>query len=544
MASFDPMAGSQIDVDPALKPKDADVAKKRAELIQKFLNAGATQEQAEAEADRLMANNPVIFGLQAPAQAPAPQAAAPAPPVAPPVSKKSHANLGRTWGGARDFESEEDRDNYQARRTLTPAEKAEMRARGMTEADMVQMQMSQQDVDMLDSGVYGAGQGWVPAYDPMTGRQTFKQRAPDPAYDGEPGRGEIPQRMGGSEAATGKRRIGARVDNRELSPDLQNPELDRAGYNIVQWDGPNGPEWVYHMNRPDDVGGVSPRRAEQLAQYDEVKERQQLQRIAGSAGVPIADARAAMEAGGMDAVRNMAAAQRTESQQDRMKRFQAQIQLGGGRLSPQAIQLETLLNGMDPEQRQRAMQYMAPGGALAAQVDARNLEAAAGLARNAVVGVLGQQGPGNPLVELQVQQQKREMNAALEDGLGESYAPAGTFGYNEFTIGEQQQMYDDLIAQGYSEEQARSAVDSQARKRRATQRLFGAGPAPRAQGAPQEPDVEPRPGVGTPGNKPRGGKGDGGKRKPADPPKDRPSSQTGRGASRNRNRPGDARPRN
>jgi hypothetical protein len=80
MASFDPMAGSQIDVDPALKPKDADVAKKRAELIQKFLNAGATQEQAEAEADRLMANNPVIFGLQAPAQAPAPTPAAPQSP--------------------------------------------------------------------------------------------------------------------------------------------------------------------------------------------------------------------------------------------------------------------------------------------------------------------------------------------------------------------------------------------------------------------------------------------------------------------------------
>ena len=251
----------------------------------------------------------------------------------------------------------------------------------------------------------------------------------------------------------------------------------------------------------------------------------------------------------MDAVRNMAADQRTESQQDRMKRFQAQIQLGGGRLSPQAIQLETLLNGMDPEQRQRAMQYMAPGGALAAQVDARNLEAAAGLARNAVVGVLGQQGPGNPLVELQVQQQEREMNAALEDGMGESYSPApmlgGIFGRDAFTIGEQQQMYDDLIAvHGYTEDEARAAVDAQARKRGAKQRLFGAGPAPRAQGAPQEPDVEPRPGVGTPGNKPRGGKGDGGKRKPADPPKGRPSNQTGRGASRNRNRPGYARPRN
>jgi hypothetical protein len=411
MASFDPMAGSQIDVDPALKPKDADVAKKRAELIQKFLNAGATQEQAEAEADRLMANNPVIFGLQAPAQAPAPQAAAPAPPVAPPVSKKSHANLGRTWGGARDFESEEDRDNYQARRTLTPAEKAEMRARGMTEADMVQMQMSQQDVDMLDSGVYGAGQGWVPVYDPMTGRQTFKQRAPDPAYDGEPGRGEIPQRMGGSEAATGKRRIGARVDNRELSPDLQNPELDRAGYNIVQWDGPNGPEWVYHMNRPDDEGSVTPRRAEQLAQYDKVKERQQLQRIAGSAGVPIADARAAMEAGGMDAVRNMAAAQRTESQQDRMKRFQAQIQLGGGRLSPQAIQLETMLNDMTPEQRQQAMRYMVPGGQFAAGVDAQNMQNANDVIKRFMTsGAANMQN--NPLAQTQAQLAQQQVDAA------------------------------------------------------------------------------------------------------------------------------------
>lgn len=91
---------------------------------------------------------------------------------------------------------------------------------------------------------------------------------------------------------------------------------------------------------------------------------------------------------------------------DRMSRFLAQIQLGGGRLSPQAIQLETMLNGMDPEQRQRSLQYMAPGGALAAQVDARNLEAAAGLARNAVMGVLGQAGANNPAAA-----------AAIESGL-------------------------------------------------------------------------------------------------------------------------------
>lgn len=372
MASFDPMAGSQVTVDPALKPKGGASPKRRLRLIQQFMNAGFDRPTAEAEADRYIADYPNMGEDYTPppaAQAAAPPAA-PAAPVAAPVSKKSHANLGQTWGGARDFESEEDRDNYQARRTLTPAEKEEMRARGMTEADMVQMQMSQQDIDMLDSGVYGAGQGWVPVYDPLTGRQTFKQRAPDPVYDGEPGGGDIPPKMGGSEAVTGKRRIGARVDNRELSPDLQNPELDRAGYSIVRWDGPNGPEYVYHMNRPDDVGGVSPRRAEQLAQYDAVYENRQLQRIAASAGVDPDEAEAAFEKGGMNAVRNLANKSRTSNQQDRMKRFQAQIQLGGGRLSPQAIQLETLLNGMDPDQRQRAMQYMAPGGVLAAEVDA------------------------------------------------------------------------------------------------------------------------------------------------------------------------------
>lgn len=413
MASFDPMAGSQVTVDPALKPKGGASPKRRLRLIQQFMNAGFDRPTAEAEADRYIADYPNMGEDYTPppaAQAAKPPAA-PAAPVAAPVSKKSHANLGQTWGGARDFESEEDRDNYQARRTLTPAEKAEMRARGMTEADMVQMQMSQQDIDMLDSGVYGAGQGWVPVYDPLTGRQTFKQRAPDPVYDGEPGGGDIPPKMGGSEAVTGKRRIGARVDNRELSPDLQNPELDRAGYSIVQWDGPNGPEYVYHMNRPDDVGGVSPRRAEQLAQYDAVYENRQLQRIAASAGVDPAEAEAAFEKGGMNAVRNLANKSRTSNQQDRMKRFQAQIQLGGGRLSPQSIQLETLLNGMDPEQRQRAMQYMAPGGRLAAGVDAQNMQNANEVIKRFMTsGAANMQN--NPLAQTQAQLAQQQVDAA------------------------------------------------------------------------------------------------------------------------------------
>jgi hypothetical protein len=407
MASFDPLASSQVTVDPALKPKPSkELAVRRQQLIEMFMNQGFDQPTAEREADRYLADYPVVTGQQVAAPAPQPEPAPAAPETGPMQSAPvAPVNLGSTWGGARPFASEEDRDNYQKRRKLTRGEIIELKAQGATEAEIRQMQMSQQDIDMLDSGEYGAGQGWVPVYDPLTGRQTFKQRAPAPKpmiggghiVDG------LPLAMGGSEAVTGQRRIGERVDNRELQADLRNPELERLGYQIVRWDGPNGPEYIYHMNRPDDAGGVSPQRAAQLEKYDKVKERQQLQRIAGSAGVPIADARAAMKAGGMDAVRDMAADQRTKSQQDRMKRFQAQIQLGGGRLSPQAIQLETLLNGMNPEQRQRALQYMAPGGALAAQVDARNLEAAAGLARNAVVGVLGQAGGNNPAAQAAVE---------------------------------------------------------------------------------------------------------------------------------------------
>lgn len=333
MASFDPLAGSQIDVDPSLKPKmSQDAAKRRQQLIEMFMQGGATLEQATLEADRYMADYPTLTGMQAPAApappAPAPPVDAPAAPVAPPVSKKSHANLGRTWGGARDFESEEDRDNYQARRTLTPAEKEELRAQGMTAAEIVQMQMSQQDIDMLDSGVYGAGQGWVPVYDPLTGRQTFKQRAPEPPplIPGGHLPDGLPPGMGGSEAVTGHRRIGERVDNRELQPSLRNKELEDAGYSIERFDGPNGPEWVYHMNRPGDKKGVTPRRAEQLAQYDAVYENRQLQRIAASAGVDPAEAEAAFEKGGMDAVRKLANTSRTRNQQARQNSFSRTMQ--------------------------------------------------------------------------------------------------------------------------------------------------------------------------------------------------------------------------
>lgn len=501
MASFDPLAGSQINVDPSLKPKDADLAKKRAELIQRFLNAGATQEQAEAEADRLIANHPVLYGQQT--AAPAPQA----PPAPPSPQESMEADL-----YAQGYSADEARKQAQLQ--------AEMQA----ERERAQLEMD------LSQGGYG--QRRVPSPRGIDGRST--QGAPfaslDEAQQYE-SRSELPN--GGYSESQKDRDMRARGMTPVIGPDGSVTYM--LGYTE---DGvlPGGPGRPGYRGELISSGKYQKGKATGL-DGSEVEVLVPTEQFRGQMVDQNARVREAQDR--RNPYKDMA------SPAERMKRFQAQIQLGGGRLSPQSIQLETLLNGMDPEQRQRAMQYMAPGGALAAQVDARNLEAAAGLARNAVVGVLGQQGQGNPLVDLQVRQQTREMNAALEDGIGESHAPGGWWGYDDFTIGEQQQMYDELInTHGYSEEQARSAVDSQARKRRATQRLFGAGPAPQAPGAPAEPDVEPRPGVGTPGNKPRGGKGDGGKRKPADPPKDRPSNQTGRGASRNRNRPGDARPRN
>ncbi len=81
-------------------------------------------------------------------------------------------------------------------------------------------------------------------------------------------------------------------------------------------------------------------------------------------------------------------------------------------------------------------------------------------------------------VQAKLEQEQRAMREPDEDVLGEKYAPSGYFGYDEFTAGEQQQMYDDLIAQGYKPADAQRAVDRQAQKRRASDRSWRP-PAPR-----------------------------------------------------------------
>jgi hypothetical protein len=136
--------------------------------------------------------------------------------------------------------------------------------------------------------------------------------------------------------------------------------------------------------------------------------------------------------------------------------------------------------GITDEQRS-SLRYMLPGGQLAAGVDANQLEAAAALAQRAVTGALAgtAQGPmaqaQAEMAELQAQARRDELRREDEDILGEKYAPSGWVGYDEFTVAEQQQMYDDLIRQGYKPADAQRAVDRQAKNRRATERHRWAG---------------------------------------------------------------------
>jgi hypothetical protein len=80
MSSFDPNAASQINVDPALKPKTPkEIAVRRQQLIEMFMNQGMDQPTAEREADRYLADFPAFTGQRVAG----PAAPAPAAPVSP-----------------------------------------------------------------------------------------------------------------------------------------------------------------------------------------------------------------------------------------------------------------------------------------------------------------------------------------------------------------------------------------------------------------------------------------------------------------------------
>jgi hypothetical protein len=452
MASFDPLASSQINVDPSLKPKPSkELAVRRQQLIEMFMSKGMDAQAAAQEADRYMADYPVATGQQVSG----PAVPAPAAPVPPQDSME--ADL---YG-----------QGYSADEARTQARiQAEMQAE--REAEELQQGLSQG----------GYGQRRVPGPRDLSGNapmgtpfasvkdgQAYSERTVD-----EVGRPVFSQRD-------------VAMRERGFVP-VQTPDGETA-YQLEYSGGPSvGPgqrgyrqglvdSGKYEYKEMPGMGGVG--KVHALAPTEQFRQ----QMVEQNARVKAAQDK-----------RNPYSD--LDSPAERMKRFQAQIQLGGGRLSPQSIQLETMLHGMTPEQRQRSLQYMAPGGALAAEVDARRNQDLIDLGKRVAMNPEAFGNKDNPVAQAQIDRQKAEDRAKTEEDLGSLYAPSGMAGYDEFELDEQQLMYDDLIAKGYTDTEARRAVDQQARKRRATRFLFGAkpaapAPAPAGGAAPLPPGFVP-----------------------------------------------------
>jgi hypothetical protein len=167
---------------------------------------------------------------------------------------------------------------------------------------------------------------------------------------------------------------------------------------------------------------------------------------------------------------------RRDKEQSRLERWQAISMLAGGNPSRQQFATGNALMMLPEGERNQSIQYMLPGGQLAASVDGRQLDMAAELAQRTVMGALAgtAQGPlaaaQAEMAQLQAQAERDKLRRDGENTLADKYAREWYFGYDEFTVDEQQQMYDDLLGQGYKPADAQRAVDRVAKERRATKR--------------------------------------------------------------------------
>lgn len=161
----------------------------------------------------------------------------------------------------------------------------------------------------------------------------------------------------------------------------------------------------------------------------------------------------------------------------RRDRYRAQARLVGGssQLGAHNRWMADVMLDMSPADRAATLRQMMPINPQRAQMEAVGAQNALSLLRGAN---LGQGFQNNPLLGAQAavahQQAAAARDAARapdEDVLGDKYAKPGWFGYDEFTIAEQQEMYDDLISRGYTAPEAQAAVDRQAGKRRASERV-------------------------------------------------------------------------
>lgn len=472
MAAFDPLAGSQINVDPSLGDSRYEA------LVRQLIARGMSPEEARKQA-RAMLESPDIVGqrpiaveeaeLNAAQDAAQPQINSyragytqPAPGTA--AWKAQERSMGLETLPFQQADEQAVRDEFYRRFGREPS--------SYREIEMMREMMAEQSAGQLrnDLAQGGYGQRRAPGQRTVDGRPTA-QGAPFRSVDeaaayyarpagGTPGgfgqseydrdmeqRGLVPRyddngQLGFSVIAGDDRaainvpygvpgapgRVGAR------------PGLEAAGWSAETVDTPSGQRRVYvpeqnyvfvngkyvpkapsgqnitAVDQPAQ-GPQSPSRYGAKDRANDYQAERRLYRMAAAAGMTPAEMRAADPAMFGDtatgvgslrpgaAARQAVAAKRAAGESDRMQRFLAQVQLGGGRQTPQSIQLETMLNGMTDEQRQQAMRYMVPGGQLAAMVDAQNAASAAKMAQSAVTSFLANnQGAGDLLRDKQKQE--------------------------------------------------------------------------------------------------------------------------------------------
>lgn len=225
---------------------------------------------------------------------------------------------------------------------------------------------SQRDRDMM-------ARGFFPVYAPDGSVSYSVGTGQDPKFQQDLGRRGIPGAPG---------RLGPRADLQETDP-------RQPGFTLEPVRGPTGTNYIYKQNEAAQ---------KQQAGY---MDRQQVSRIARVTGIDENELTA------MTPEQRTKALNRSRSQDfnSRDATWKAQAMLAGGRPTGGIGGSKALTNAwlsLPEDQRDDAMRYMLPGGALSASVDARQLDQAAALAGKSILGAFAS-NPG--MVGMQQTQQ-------------------------------------------------------------------------------------------------------------------------------------------
>jgi hypothetical protein len=398
----DPPTRPRINYSPASADPEAIDAVRR-----KLIASGIDPETAQAMAVQQVLDNKqgVLDEMDAPRrerEAREAAAAAPVAPVEPSVSPETIRQYGympqaepgptSVRGGGKvaqgqKFDKMSGAIDYMTRTPVTDDNRA------AAPVDAAYMP-SQRDRDM-------AARGFFPVYAPDGSVSYSVGTGQNPQYQQDLGRRGIPGGLG---------RIGPRADLEETDP-------SQPGFTLSPVHGPTGTNYIYKQN--------DAAQNQQAAYMD----RQQVSRIARATGLDEYDL------GQMTPDQRTLALSRARSQDftARNATWKAQAMLAGGRPTGGIGGSKALTNAwlsLPADQRDDAMRYMLPGGALSASVDARQLDQAAALAGKSIMGafatnpgVLGMQQTQQTTMENQL---PVEAHADLERKRNKGTLPASS----------------------------------------------------------------------------------------------------------------------